>query len=178
MATPSLHLITERPRVVARARVATSAASHSRRDPGAGRVGRTVEQLTIAVLVAVGSLLMTGALLPARGWSSRQGAVDEVGRFIYRARAVALRSARTASLVRSGSVLTVYVDSAGKSIPVRSVDLHAGYAVNLWATKDTLTFDPRGFVRSTAPVFVITGKQTADTICVPTSHDPYGTACR
>jgi hypothetical protein len=135
--------------------------------------------LTIGVLVAVSSLLMTGALLPAHGWNSRQAAVDEIGRFIYRARAVALRSGRNASLVRDGSTLTVYGDSGGTSIPVgRSIDLRTGYGVNLWATQDTLTFDPRGFVRSTAPVFVVTSKQAADTVCVPTSRDPDGTRCR
>ena len=178
MTTRSLHRIPEGLRVITHPDAADSPGARARRTRGASRVSRTIERLALGVLIAVGGLLMTGALLPAHGWGSRQAAVDEVGRFIYRARAVALHSARTAWLVRSGSTLTVYADSGGTSIAVRSIDLQAGYGVNLWATKDTLTFDPRGFVRSTAPVFVITSKQTADTICVPTSHDPYGTACR
>lgn len=138
-----------------------------------------IELATIGILIAVGSVLMTGAIMPAHEWNSRQSAVDAAGRYIYKARALALRSSRNTWLVRDGSVLTVYIDSAGKEIAVGNpLDLRAEYAVNLSATQDTLAFDPRGFVPASAPVFVLTSKRGRDTVCVPGARDPEAARCR
>jgi hypothetical protein len=139
----------------------------------------TSELLTIGVLIAVGSLLMKGALVPAQEWNSRQSAVDAAGRYIYKTRAFALRSSRNTWLVRDGNVLTVYIDSAGTPTAVgNSLDLRARYGVNLSATQDTLAFDPRGFVRSSAPVFVLSNKRGRDTVCVPGAREPERARCR
>jgi hypothetical protein len=138
-----------------------------------------IELLAIGVLIAVGSVLMSGAAIPAHEWNARQSAADAAGRYIYKARAFALRSSRNSWLVRDGSVLTVYVDSAG--IPTRvgsSLDVRERYGVNLSATRDTLEFDPRGFVRSGAPVFVLTSRRGSDTVCVPGATDPEAGRCR
>lgn len=156
-------------------------ARHSRPGVAATQPRNTtkLELLTIAILIAIGSLFMTRALLPAQEWRSRQAAIDDTGRYIYKTRAIALRSARNTWLVRDGSVLTVYIDSAGTATPIgKSIDLREQYGVSLDATRDTLAFDPRGFVRSPAPIFVVSSKHAKDVVCVPGARDVDPSDCR
>ena len=181
MSTTTLDWIAGRSIAASNQRKAHTHARASHPGVGTTQLRKTtkLELITIAVLVAVGSLFMTRALLPAQEWRSRQGAIDDTGRYIYKARAIALRSSRNTWLVRDGNVLTVFIDSAGTPTRVgSSIDLRDRYGVNLDATRDTVAFDPRGFVRSSAPIFVLRSKHTKDIVCVPGTRDPYGSSCR
>lgn len=182
MSTTTLDWIAGRSISANNQRKAHAHARDSRLGIGTTQLGKTtkLELLTIAVLIAIGSVFMTRALLPAQEWRSRQSAIDDTGRYIYKTRAIALRSSRNTWLVRDGNVLTIYIDSAGTRAPIgNSLDLRDRYGVNLDATRDTLAFDPRGFVRSSAaPIFVLSSKHAKDIVCVPGARDLDGSSCR
>jgi hypothetical protein len=74
-------------------------------------------------------------------------------------------------LVRSGDALKIIVDSSGTKVQVGTIiDMNARYGATLTATpKDSIEFDPRGFVvlpASTPKLIVAQTGGGVDTLCV------------
>jgi hypothetical protein len=73
-------------------------------------------------------------------------------------------------VVRGGNTLKVVVDSAGTKVQVGTIiDMNARYTATLSATpKDSIEFDPRGFVvlPASTPKIIVTRGSVADTLCV------------
>ena len=90
--------------------------------------------------------------------------------YLFRARTIAIQQSRTAWLVRSGNVLKILVDSSGTPVQLRtSIDMAQRYGATLTASpKDTIQFDPRGFVANVTqtPKLIVKIGAVADTLCV------------
>jgi len=140
----------------------------SRRSQAAGFT--FIEMMIVFVVLGI---MLSITVKSVRGtWvaSSRRSGSREVTAYLFRARAIAIQQSRTAWLVRSGNVLKIMVDSSGT--PVRlgtSIDLSQRYGATLSASpKDTVQFDPRGFVANVTqtPKLIVKIGAAADTLCV------------
>jgi type II secretory pathway pseudopilin PulG len=123
--------------------------------------------VVVGILVAITGKSVGGAFAA----SSRRAATRDVTSYLYRTRTIAIQQSRSAWLVRSGNVLKILVDSSGTKVQLStSIDLLARYTATLAESpKDTVQFDPRGFVTNlgaTLPKFIITRSAVADTLCV------------
>ena len=102
--------------------------------------------------------------------ASRRAATREVTSYLFRARAIGVQQSRRAWVVRNGNTLKVIVDSAGTKVQIGTIiDMNARYGATLSATpKDSIEFDPRGFVvvPASTPKIIITRSPAADTLCV------------
>ena len=121
----------------------------------------------VGILVAITAKSVGGAF----GASSRRAATRDVTAYLYRARTISIQQSRSAWLVRNGNVLTILVDSSGTKVQLgTAIDLLARYTATLVESpKDTVQFDPRGFVTNlgaTLPKFIITRSAKSDTLCV------------
>jgi prepilin-type N-terminal cleavage/methylation domain-containing protein len=135
------------------------------------RSGFTFIEMMIVLVIA--GLVYAISVKPVRGAfvaASRRAATREVTSYLFRARTIGIQQSRRAWLVRSGNVLKVMVDSSGTPVQVgTTIDMNARYGATLSATpKDTITFDPRGFVviAGSTPKLIITLSPSADTLCV------------
>ena len=136
----------------------------------AGRRGFTMLELII-VMVITGVMAAVATKPIIRTWqeSSRQAAGREAAALVYRARAAAVQRSRTTWFVRTGSTVKILTDSSGVVVPYgRSIDLGSRHGVSVVATRDTMTFDPRGFSRlvSPAPRIIVANASGADTLCL------------
>jgi hypothetical protein len=118
-------------------------------------------------------LLYAITIKPVRGAfvaSSRRAATREVTSYMFRARTIGIQQSRRAWVVRGGNTLKVVVDSAGTKVQVGTIiDMNARYTATLSATpKDSIEFDPRGFVvlPASTPKIIVTRGSVADTLCV------------
>src|SRR5438876_4236105 len=129
-----------------------------------------IEMLLVFVIIGI---MLSITVKSVRGtWvaSSRRSASREVTSYLFRARAIAIQQSRTAWLVRSGNVLKILVDSSGTPVQLRtSIDMAQRYGATLTASpKDTIQFDPRGFVANVTqtPKLIVKIGAVADTLCV------------
>lgn len=129
-----------------------------------------IEMLIVFVVIG---LMLSITVKSVRGtWvaSSRRSASREVTAYLFRARTIAIQQSRTAWLVRSGNVLKIMVDSSGTPVQLRTqIDMSARYGATLSASpKDTIQFDPRGFVANvtTTPKLTVQIGAATDTLCV------------
>lgn len=135
------------------------------------RTGFTFIEMMI-VLVIVGLLYAIAARM-VRGASvagSRRAATRDVTSYLFRARAIGVQQSRRAWVVRNGNTLKIIVDSAGTKVQIGTIiDLKARHGATLSATpKDSIEFDPRGFVvlAGSTPKIIVTRSSAADTLCV------------
>lgn len=135
------------------------------------RAGFTFIEMMIVLVIA--GLLYAITIKPVRGAfvaSSRRAATREVTSYMFRARTIGIQQSRRAWVVRSGNTLKVVVDSAGTKVQVGTIiDMNARYTATLSATpKDSIEFDPRGFVvlPASTPKIIVTRGSVADTLCV------------
>lgn len=101
--------------------------------------------------------------------SSRRAASREVASYLIRARAAAVQRSRQTWFVRTGNTIKVVTDSSGVKVvygqPLNMMDRHG---VTLTVSKDSISFDPRGFTTLVvpAPRIIVSAGAGADTICV------------
>ena len=135
-----------------------------------GRHGFTlIELIIVMVLTGVMAAVATKPIVRTCKESSRQAAGREAAVLLYRARAAAVQRGRTTSFVRSGSTIKILTDSSGIIVPYgRSINLNSRHGVTVTGSKDTITFDPRGFskVVTPSPRLIVTNASGADTVCV------------
>ena len=117
----------------------------------------------IVLLFALPSLRRAGESAGAR--SARQSAVA----YLMLARATARQHGATARFIRTGNTIKVTVDSAGTPIVVageRDVLYVDGATVT--ATRDTITFGPRGYAEGLTGTVVLrfTRGAATDSLCV------------
>jgi len=129
-----------------------------------------IEMLLVFVIMGI---MLSITVKSVRGtWvaSSRRSASREVTAYLFRARTIAIQQSRTAWLVRSGNVLKILVDSSGTPVQLRTqIDMSQRYGATLGASpKDTIQFDPRGFVANVAqtPKLTVQIGAATDTLCV------------
>jgi type II secretory pathway pseudopilin PulG len=160
------------------ARVARS--SNWRRDHELGRsrrhatAGFTFLELLILFIVVGILVAITGrSVSGAFSASARRSATREVTSYLYRTRGIAIQQSRSAWLVRNVNVLKILVDSSGTKVQLGTpIDLLARYTATLTiapiTAKDTVQFDPRGFIVNiaTTPKLIITRSGKADTLCI------------
>ena len=101
--------------------------------------------------------------------SSRKAASREVASYLIRARAAAVQRSRQTWFVRTGNTIKVVTDSAGvKVVYGQPLNMMERHGVTLLPSKDSISFDPRGFTTLVvpAPRIIISAGAGADTICV------------
>jgi prepilin-type N-terminal cleavage/methylation domain-containing protein len=136
------------------------------------RRGFTFIEMMMVLVIA--GLVYAIVVKPVRGAfvaASRRAATREVTSYLFRARTIGIQQSRRAWLVRSGDALKIIVDSSGTKVQVGTIiDMNARYGATLTATpKDSIEFDPRGFVvlpASTPKLIVAQTGGGVDTLCV------------
>ena len=101
--------------------------------------------------------------------SSRKAASREVASYLIRARAAAVQRSRQTWFVRTGNTIKVVTDSAGvKVVYGQPLNMMERHGVTLLPSKDSISFDPRGFTTLVvpAPRIIVSAGAGADTICV------------
>jgi type II secretory pathway pseudopilin PulG len=123
----------------------------------------------VGILVAITGRSVSGAFAA----TARRSASREVTSYLYRTRTIAIQQSRYAWLVRNVNVLKILVDSSGTKVQLGTpIDLLARYTATLTVApvgvKDTVQFDPRGFIVNiaTTPKLIITRSGKADTLCI------------
>jgi Tfp pilus assembly protein FimT len=131
-----------------------------------------IEMLIVLAVAGVMTSIMVKSVRGSWLASSRRSASREVTAYLFRARAIAIQQSRPASLVRSGNVLKIVIDSSGTPVQLGTpLDMSERYGATLsispTTAKDTVRFDPRGFANVTqAPKLIVQIGTAADTLCV------------
>jgi prepilin-type N-terminal cleavage/methylation domain-containing protein len=135
------------------------------------RTGYTILELMIAMAVFA---IIAAIAYPRFHEVTRDAALrssrQEMAAYLVRARAAALQRGRQTYFIRAGDSVRVAVDSSGTPVPLFSaLDLHVQHAVSIVrTTRDTITFDPRGYAVGLGATEVIAvGREGArDSVCV------------
>ena len=144
-------------------------ASGSSTQSGVRRGFTTIELIVVMVIMGVMTAAVTKPLMHTWNLSSRQAAAREAASYLYRARAGAVQRSRTTMFVRKGNTIKVLTDSAGILVQYAlPLNLNARHGVTMVLTRDTISFDPRGFSRlvTPAPRVIISNASGADTLCI------------
>jgi prepilin-type N-terminal cleavage/methylation domain-containing protein len=135
------------------------------------RSGFTFIEMMIVMIIA--GLVYAICIKPVRGAfvaASRRAATREVTAYLFRARTVGIQQSRRSWLVRSGNTLKIIVDSSGTKVQVgTTIDMNVSYQATLTALpKDSIEFDPRGFVvlPASTPKLIVARSTGVDTLCV------------
>ena len=121
------------------------------------------------VIVGVMSVAVTKPLTRTWKQSSRQAAARETAAYLYRARAGAVQRSRTTMFVGKNNTIKILTDSSGKIVQFATpINLSQRHGVTVTLTKDTISFDPRGFSKlvTPGPRIIISNSSGADTVCV------------
>ena len=134
------------------------------------RRGMTLLELIIAmaIMTTLGAIFWR-PMAETFDESSRRAASREVASYLMRARAGAVQRSRQTWFVRSGNTIKVITDSAGiKVLYGQPLNMSARHGVTLTASKDSISFDPRGFTTlvTPSPKIIVKAGAAADTICV------------
>jgi Tfp pilus assembly protein FimT len=129
-----------------------------------------IEMIMVFVVMGVMLSILTKSVRGTWLASSRRSASREVTSYLFRARTIAIQQSRTSWLVRNGNVLKILVDSSGTPVQLGTqIDMSLRYGATLTESpKDTVQFDPRGFITNATqtPKLVVSIGAAADTLCV------------
>ena len=129
----------------------------------------TIELIVVMVIMGVMAAAVTKPLMHTWNMSSRKAAVREAAAYLYRARAGSVQRSRTTMFVRQGNNIKILTDSSGKIVQFATpINLNARHGVTLQFTRDTISFDPRGFTKlvTPAPRIIVSNASGADTLCI------------
>lgn len=147
------------------------ACDHASGGAVSNRRGFTFIEMMIVLVIA--GLVYAISVKPVRGAfvaASRRAATREVTMYLFRARMTGIQQSRRSWVVRNGNVLKIIVDSSGTKVQVgTSIDMFSRYSATLTAVpKDSIEFDPRGFVvlPASTPKIIVTRASGVDTLCV------------
>ena len=133
------------------------------------RKGFTLIEALI-VIVIVGVLLSVtvpryGVMTSAMGVRS---ANQTIGAMLAQGRATAIRTGRTVLFVRSANLVSLLTTDGTTPVTIAQQDLGSQFGVTVSATKDTVSYDPRGLVAGNSMTlkFVVTDGITRDSVCV------------
>jgi Tfp pilus assembly protein FimT len=105
-----------------------------------------IELLIICSIISILSLVSLPKVSSAISKLGVGSAKQEVASYLAQARALAIQNGRAARFIRTGSKVTVALESGGQLVPLAGVSDYArDYKVSLETYPDTIRFDPRGF---------------------------------
>ena len=128
-----------------------------------------IEMMTVLVVIGTVMMLTAPRLGRMRENAAMRSARSQTVAYLARARAVALQRGREARFVRNGDQISVTVDSSGTQVNVaRPMDLRVAFGVSLSATRDQISYDPRGFAFGNASLekVQLTRGTLRDSVCV------------
>ena len=147
-------------------RVFDPGSRHSRR----ARVGTTLLELIIAmVIMTVLGAIYWRPISETFDESSRRAASREVASYLIKARAAAVQRSRQSWFVHSSNTIKVVTDSSGVKVNYgKPINMMQRHGVTLTTSRDSISFDARGFTTLVvpAPRIIVSAGAGADTICV------------
>lgn len=140
------------------------------------RSGFTILELVVVMTIAGVIIAITGrGIASAYAGNNRSSATRVVGTTLFQARALAIQRSMRSTLVRSGSTILIFGDSATSRVQLgKTVDVAQRYGVTLTSnvspavSRDSVFFDPRGVLSGSITDYriIVTKNSKSDTVCV------------
>ena len=129
----------------------------------------TLELIVVMVIVGVMTVAVTKPITHTWAQSSRQAASRETAAYLNRARAGAIQRGRVTMFYGKNNTIKILTDSSGKIVQFAApLNLNQRHGVTVTISKDTISFDPRGFTKlvTPGPRIIISNSSGVDTVCV------------